>query len=193
MRSTMRIPGLLLCLISGVAWAGEGNVAPAAEKKADEKKAKDFDLKLAKILRDMSPRLIEFIAFLIDSEIPSLTVLAMITIASDEAGKICFEAFGTPVKGVDFSIVKFEDPKISERVTLWWDFIFVANQISKTLKLADLRENEKFIERVSGELSQMLRDFLVKNEVQNFNQATLKKLLHKYEEKMFAKPASKKP
>jgi len=54
------------------------------------KRCKTFDDHLAKVLKTLTVPQIDFVAFLIDHEVPSLTILAMISIVSDAAGKVIF-------------------------------------------------------------------------------------------------------
>ncbi len=118
----------------------QARIAAAQQKiaqiKKDEGSAKCFDGELARILNTLTRESLEFVIFLIDHEVPSLTVLSMLSIESSEAGKVCYTEFHQYIKeAADFSIVKFKDSKIEERVSLWWTFIFAANHVSKTTKL----------------------------------------------------------
>jgi len=51
-----------------------------AAVKRDEKKSHGFDEKLSKILPKFSVVLLDFVIFLIDKEVPSCTILAMISV-----------------------------------------------------------------------------------------------------------------
>ena len=99
--------------------------------KRDEKKASNFDEKLAKILPHVTVALLDFIIFLINKEVPSLTILGMISLESNDAGKICYDEFHKYItETADFALVQFENPKIEERISYWWTFIFAANHVS---------------------------------------------------------------
>ncbi|MBT3349549.1 hypothetical protein HN954_01190 [bacterium] len=159
--------------------------AKLAAVQKDEKTSKNFDDQLAKILKKFSVAQIKFVAFLIDHEVPSLTILAMFSIDSDDAGKIAFAALekSLPVDDRDEHL----PTKFSEKISLWWRLISAADAESKTLKLADLRGNSGFTSRVGKEFPSMLSRFLNKNNVQDFDPEKLKKMLKKYEQKIFAK------
>ncbi len=152
----------------------------------DEKKAQNFDHKLAKIISNLSPEALDFVIFLINHNIPSLTILAFISIANEDAGKTCFIEFDKFIQEkANFSIVKFNDPKIEEKISYWWTFILAADHVSTTVKLKSLRENDKFVSRLSRNLADLLVIFLHENSVTEFDRSTLKKMLAKYEKMMF--------
>ncbi len=153
----------------------------------EEKNAKNFDGQLAKIIPELDRKTLDFVVILIDNNVPSLTILALISIVNDQAGKICFAEFHTFIEEpADFTLVKF-DPRTEERVSLWWTFIFAADHVSMTTKLKELRSNKNFIELISVELSDMLKYFLNKNSVQSFNAQILEEILKKYAEELFGK------
>ena len=169
--------------------------AAAAKKiagiKKDEKKSHQFDDKLAKILRSLSAEILDFVIFLIDHEIPSLTILAMISLASDAAGKICFAEFHKFIaEPADFSIAKFSDKKIEEKISFWWTFIFAADFCSRTIRLKNLRENKKFTQKISVEFSKILKNFLIAQKAEKFDAANLKKILQKYAAEIFAEKSA---
>ncbi len=164
----------------------------AAQKKIaavqrDEKKSHKFDEKLSKILPTFSSDLLDFVIFLIDKEMPSCTILAMVSIESDMAGKICFKEFHKFIEeAADFSIVKFDNKKVEKKVSMWWTFIFAADHISKTTKLRSFRKHEEFVGRVSTEFARMLKEFMVKQNVQKFDKKKLKKILKQYADSAFS-------
>ena len=161
--------------------------AKLAKVKKDEKHAHDFDEKLAKILKNFSSEMIDFIAFLIDKEVPSLTILAIIALASNEAGKICYTEFHKTLDD-HYAIVPLlpSNKKEAHKIELWLKFIHRANAASKTLKLSVYKDNKEFVQRLSAETARMLKDFLIKNKVAEFDEEKLKKALTKYEKEIFA-------
>lgn len=161
--------------------------AKLAKVKKDEKNAHDFDEKLAKILKNFSYDLIDFVAFLIDKEVPSLTILAIIALADNEAGKICYTKFHKTLDD-NYTIVPLlpSNKKEAHKIELWLKFIQQANDISKTLKLSIYRKNKNFVDRLSSETAKMLKEFLIKNKVAEFDEDKLKKALTKYEKEIFA-------
>jgi hypothetical protein len=193
--STEKVGGLDDLLMGNVAEGSEetqeqiaARIAAAQAKLAavqkDEKKSKGFDGHLANVLKSLTISQIRFVAFLIDHEVPSLTILAMIAIVSDEAGKAIFTELekSLPDEKPDENL----PAKISEKISLWWRLISAADAASKTLKLVDLHENHDFTRRVGKEFSAMLQTFLKKNNVHEFDSGKLKKILHRHERKIFA-------
>jgi hypothetical protein len=161
--------------------------AKLAKVQKDEKQAHDFDEKLAKILKEFSYDLIDFVAFLIDKEVPSLTILAIIALANNEAGKICYTEFHKTLDD-NYAIVPLlpSNKKEAHKIELWLKFIHRANTASKTLKLSVYKKNKEFVDRLSAETAKMLKEFLIKNKVAEFDEEKLKKALIKYEKEIFA-------
>lgn len=159
--------------------------ARLAKLKKDEKKAKNFDHKLAKIIPSLDHHTLKLVVFLIDHDVPSLTILAMITLVSDEAGKICYTEFHKFIaERADFTPAKL-GAKLEEKVSLWWTFIFAADHMSTTTKLAEFRHHETFPEFVSLEFAEMLKRFLQENKAEQFDTQALKTTVEKYEKMMF--------
>lgn len=161
--------------------------AKLTKVRKDEKKAHNFDEKLAKILQDLDYNIIDFIAFLINKEVPSLTILAVLSLVSNEAGKICFAEFHK-IMDDDFAIAPLlpNHKKEAQKIELWLKFIHKANLESKTLKLFVYRDNKEFVSRMSSETAKMLKNFLIKNNVLEFDEAKLKRALITYEKEIFA-------
>ena len=97
-------------------------VARLRKIKKDSKKSHGFDEALAKILRQLTPTQLDDVIFLIDHEIPSLTILAILSLVNDGAGKICYAEFEAQIKHkADFSNAGLPATQ-EERVSYWWDF-----------------------------------------------------------------------
>ena len=161
--------------------------AKLAKVKKEEGEAQSFDDKLAKLLKSMNYSLIDFVAFLIDKEVPSLTILAIISLANNEAGKICFAEFQKVIDN-NFTIIPLlpNHKKEAQKIELWLKFINKANSESKTLKLFVYKENTEFVSRISTETAKMLKYFLIKNRILEFDEKKLKEALQKYEKEIFA-------
>ena len=159
--------------------------AKMAKIKRDESSAKNFDQSLSELLPKLSATQLEFVIFLIDNEIPSLTILGMLSLTCNPAGKICYSEFSKYIaESANFAAAELP-PKISERVSLWWTFIFAADHCSTTTKLRDKRTNKTFVHRISAEFSKMLKSFLVSEKVADFSESGLKKTLKKYADAAF--------
>ena len=158
--------------------------AKLAKVKKDEGEAQDFDNKLAKLLKKLDHSLIDFVAFLIDKEVPSLTILAIVSLANNEAGKICFVEF-QKVVDENFSIIPLlpNHKKEAHKIELWLKFINKANIESKMFVYKD---DKDFVSRVSSETAKMLKNFLIKNNVLEFDEKKLKEALMKYEKEIFS-------
>lgn len=166
--------------------------AVAAKKikqlRRDEKSAKNFDNHLAKVLPTFSWDLINFVAFLIDSNLPSLTILAFLSLVSEDTAKICASHFEQSISGKDFgkdlTAIGFEK-SIASRIDLWWEFISLADIESKTVKLVNLNTDKVFVERVSNELAAILRSYIEMVGIQDFNKAELERILNRRGQAIF--------
>lgn len=156
--------------------------------KKDEGKAKNFDHKLAKILPGLTSGQLQVVIFLIDHEIPSLTILAVISIVNDEAGKICYMEFEKHIESrADFSGARLPSD-IEEKVSYWWTFIHGADHLSSTVYLYSLQSDREFVKQFSAYLGQLLRAFLVTSEVADFDEEKLKKIIQRYQTEIFSAP-----
>ncbi len=151
----------------------------------DESKAHGFDLYLAQLIVGLSGVRLKFVIFLINHGIPSLTILALLSLVSDDAGQICMKEFHDDMDvRADFSVFPLES-RLQERLSLWWWFIFSADRVSATNRLVDLKEIDGFVQALAHFLSEMLQEFLNTNNVQEFDLSSLQKLLVQYQEMMF--------
>lgn len=159
--------------------------AKVQQVKKDEKKAKNFDTQLAKIIPMLSPFLLDVVILLIDFEVPSLTVLAIISLIENESGKICWTEFHKHIaEKADFTNANLP-ANIEEKISYWWTFIYGADHISNTLKIKDLKDNTIFLRKFSHYLGEMLVIYLKENKIEDFDKAQLKKILQKYEIGLF--------
>lgn len=153
--------------------------------KKDEKKSHNFDEKLAKIIPKLSPLLLDIVIFLIDFEVPSLTVLAVISIIEDKSGKICWKEFHKYIaEKADFSNTHLPE-KTEEKISYWWTFIYGADHIAVSTKLKELKSDTTFIKKFSHYLGQLLVAFLQQEKVREFDEVQLKKILQKYQVGLF--------
>ncbi len=159
--------------------------AKLAAIKKDEKKAKDFDLKLSKLITSLDPHTLRLVVFLINSGVPSLTILAMISLDSSKAEKICHSEFYKFIEEhADFSDTKLK-PEIEKQVSLWWTYILAANQISVDMKLSKFQHDEAFREFVRLEFRAMVQRFLKAHDIEVVENATLNQAVKKHEEMLF--------
>ncbi len=153
--------------------------------KKDEKKSKNFDTKLSKIIPQLSPFLLDVVVFLIDFEVPSLTVLAIISLVQDDSGKICWKEFHEYIaEKADFSGAHLPE-QIEQKISYWWTFIYGADHVSKTEKIKDLKKEDIFLKKFSHYLGEILVTFLRENKIEEFDKVQLKKILQKYEIGLF--------
>ncbi len=159
--------------------------AKMAKIKKEEKKDTGFDQHLSKILRDLTPEQLDFVIFLIDNEVTSLTILAIFSLVNDEAGKICFVEFEKYIESrADFSNVNLPSV-LQDKISYWWTFIYGADHVSTTTKLKEFKLRHKFKSQFATGLESLLKDFLEKNKIEDFDVSNLKMILDKYRDMIF--------
>jgi hypothetical protein len=160
--------------------------AKLAQLKKDESKTKDFDLKLSKLITSLDPHTLRLVVFLINNSVPSLTVLAMSSLVVHKAEKICHTEFHKFIEEqADFSDAKLK-PEIEKLVSLWWTYMFAADQVSVDTKMSSFHSNAAFVEFISLEFVEMMKRFLADHEVEHPHMEEIEKMLKKYEGILFA-------
>ena len=159
--------------------------ARIAKIKKDEKKDTNFDHHLAKILKDFTPSQLDFVIYLIDNEITSLTILAILSLVNDEAGKLCYVEFKKYIENrADFSNTNL--PEVLEaKISYWWTFIYGADHVSTVRKLKELKNNHSFLRNFSKGLDELLKTFLEKNNPDSFDKQKLQIIIEKYRDLIF--------
>ncbi|MCK5461132.1 hypothetical protein KAI58_04050 [Candidatus Gracilibacteria bacterium] len=153
--------------------------------KKDEFKSRNFDHHLSKILGGLSSELLDIVIFLIDEEIPSLTILAILSLLDDQAGKICLQEFEKHIaQKADFSSIELPQA-LEEKLSYWWTFVFAADHVSRTVMLKSLRLDEIFVRRFSHSLGLILQEYFRKKAIKDFDKKLLKKILQKYQIQLF--------
>lgn len=159
--------------------------AKLAQVHKDESKAKDFDKKLAKLITKLHSHTLKLVVFLIDNDVPSLTILAIISLVNKESAKICHTEFAKFIEEkADFSAAKL-DSEIEEKVSLWWTYIFAADHVSSATKLREFQHKDSFREVLELEFMEMLKRFLAEEKIENPNLDILEKGLQKYQKTLF--------
>jgi hypothetical protein len=148
--------------------------------KKDEKKSRSYDHHLAQIVGDFSTQQIIFIAFLIDHSVASEVILALFSIINAKAFKLC-ETESKKYK-VGFNALKPTELKISvahtKTIDAWWHHLYWADNTAKTGSLFEFNQNTEFISRFSTEMALLLKDFLAKKKITEFDQPALEELLN---------------
>lgn len=160
--------------------------ARMAKVRKQENRAQGHDDQLAQLIRKLSSDELELVIFCIDHEIPSLTILALLSIFEDEAGKICYGEFHQYIEErADFSLAKFGNKDAEDKISLWWTFIVGADLTSDTVRLQNLHHNKNFVKKFSHYLSVLLKKFLHRYEIDKFDIKALEKILTNYQKQLF--------
>lgn len=138
--------------------------AKIAMLQKDEASAHGYDLKLAGVLKNVAFWIVEFVAWLLDHDVPSLTILALLTVVSDEAGQICFTAFTEAATEPDERTDVLPETPLRDRIRLWLRFVVAADRASTTVRLTSLRENKDFMKKLSVQCVAMLESAVTVSE-----------------------------
>ena len=148
--------------------------ARIAKIRKQEKKAKGHDKTLAQIIPMLTKVELDFVIFCIDHEIPSLTILAVLSILHDEAEQACHEEFHKYIEEkADFSMAKFKDKKVEEKVATWWTFLVGADMTSDTVRLKDAYQNESFSGKFPRFMAFFLQQYLKDNHKDSYDEEAL--------------------
>ena len=164
--------------------------AKLAKIKKDETKSKDFDLKLSKLITALDPHTLRLVVFLINNSVPSLTILAMISLVMPKAEKICHTEFHKFIEEyADFAETNLK-PELEKQVSLWWTYTLAANQIETEINLSKFAHDVAFREFVALECGEMLKRFLKSRDAGEHDLSLLTQALKKYEGLLFTESKS---
>ena len=155
--------------------------AKLAQIAKDEGATKSFDEALAKVVQDLPFPLIKFVAFLIDHELPSLTVLACLALPSDKARRVVqkeFERF-LDEEGADFRSCSFSEDIVRERLSLWCTLMIFSDHHSKTVRVKEIEES-KFHEEFIAALKQFASTYMDGFEDLQYNSSEYEKKFKNY-------------
>lgn len=159
--------------------------ARLAKVKKDESQSRVYDQQLSKIIASLPAPLIAGVVLMINHDVSSLTILATLSLVSDQAHELCEKDFAAHIEArADFSSAKLPDVK-EARIADWWTFIFGAEHLSKLDRMHALRENQKFVRGYTKFLTQILGLFLVDLSNEDYDAAALKTLMKNYEVQIF--------
>ena len=147
----------------------------------DEGATKSFDEALAKVVQSLPMPLIRFVGFLIDHEVPSLTVLACLSLPSDEARRVVqkeFERF-LDEPGADFRSCMFSDEAVRERISLWRTLMIFSDHHSKTVRIKDVEET-KFHAEFTGALKEFSSTYMDSFDELQYNSSEYEKKFKQY-------------
>lgn len=160
--------------------------AKIAALQKDEASAHGYDLKLAGVLKNVPFWIVEFVAWLLNHDVPSLTILALLTVVSDEAGQICFTAFTEAATESDERADVLPETPLRDRVRLWLRFVVAADRVSTTVQLTTLREDKDFTRKLSEQCVAML-EHAVTGSNQEVSRPDLEKIMKSAAAEWFAK------
>jgi hypothetical protein len=122
--------------------------ARLAAVKKDEKKSSTHDHQLAQIIKYLQPSLLQLVVWMIDKEIPSLTILAFFSIACRPAAEIVESQIElNDLEELEF-LSEVSNEVIRQKISEWCSFVIIADSHSATLRLSSFQkdwENKKLL------------------------------------------------
>ncbi len=114
-----------------------------ATTKKQEGHDRTYDEYLAQVLRSLPVELIDLVIAMVNHEVPSLTILAFLSLVV-EAAKKPFDAEPLMTKGAKQPMPEFSES--TETLGPWFGRIAVAEQVSFTVRLRHHKESKTFME-----------------------------------------------
>lgn len=117
--------------------------ARLATVKKDEKKTSKHDTQLAQVIKHLPMELIPFVSWLINHEIPSLTILAILSLSqkpADDALK-AFDIIAGETKEQAF-LAEIRHEALRAKISNWSQQVFTVDALSKTVRLASLQNEQ---------------------------------------------------
>lgn len=117
--------------------------ARLAAVKKDEKKTSKHDMALAQVIKHLPMELIPFVSWLINHEMPSLTILALLSLSqkpADDALK-SFDIIDGKVKEQVF-LSEIQHEALRVKISNWSQQVLLVDAVSKTVRLDSLQNEQ---------------------------------------------------
>ncbi len=111
--------------------------------KKDETKQTEFDRFLANIIPSLEKESILFVLFLIDNQVPSLTIIAFLSLHEYRCKALCEKEF-TPfvTTWAQYNHWNIQE-SLQQEISRWWTFVLGADHLSTTTSLHDFRTQKE--------------------------------------------------
>lgn len=140
--------------------------ARIAAVKKDEQAASNADVYLAKVIKKLPLELLRFVAWMIDLEIPSFTILSILTLVSTDAKTVLRPVFEKTASDAISFLGAIHNEKISGELTLWCRSIVMVDRQSNTVNLEVLKKDKAIHAKFAGGLRMILEDYLLVNQAE---------------------------
>ncbi len=121
--------------------------ARLAAVKKDEKKATGDDRHLAKVVKYLSPSLLSFVSWMINQEIPSFTILALLSLSCRPASEFMEKKIELGDYAVPEFLTEVSNKAIQRKIADWGTLVIAADHQSTTVYLGSLRLDSTKISR----------------------------------------------
>lgn len=130
--------------------------ARLAAVRKDEKKSTVHDHQLAEVIKTIPIELIPFVSWLINHEIPSLTILALFSLSHKPAAD-AITALEVPAVGKDPAfLAEISHPALRAKIADWSRLVVVADRFSATIRLESLRKEQSKNSRLAAGLRELM-------------------------------------
>lgn len=130
--------------------------ARLAAVRKDEKKATVYDHNLAQVIKTIPIELIPFVSWLINHEIPSLTILALFSLSHKPAADV-ITSIEIPETGSEPSfLAEIHHPALRTKISDWSRLVVAADRLSTTVRLESLRKEQSKNSRLATGLRELI-------------------------------------
>jgi len=153
----------------------------------DEKKAKNFDAHLAKLIPQCSNKgLLDMVVLMINHDVPSLTILASLSLVLEDAAKLITEELSARSITESGSKIKlpFGKDKTRQKIKFWLGGIVLADHASNAIKFESLAKDKKFTASLMGHFTALLETFLATEET-SVPPQEIERFFNDYESQLF--------
>ncbi len=131
--------------------------ARLAAVRKDEKKSTVHDRQLAQVIKSVPIELIPFISWLIDHNIPSLTILALFSLSHKPAADALTSIVEVPTTGNAPSfLTEIKHSALRTKISDWSRLVVAADRLSATVRLESLRKEQSKNSRLAAGLRELL-------------------------------------
>ena len=149
--------------------------ARLAAVRKDEGVASTYDAYLAKVIKSLPMGLLRFAGWLIDREIPSFTILGLISLSNDMAQRVLAENLEVAKDMNPEFLSLIHSPKIRKHVAEWSQAVVMIDRQSMTVKLSSLKKDTAHYSLFAGGLRSVIENYLLADDTE-FDPAVLDRL-----------------
>lgn len=135
--------------------------ARLAAVRKDEKSASVYDVHLAKVIASLPIGLLRFVAWLIDQEIPSFTILGILSLSDSNSREVLKENLEMAGDSNPEFLSLIHSGALRKKVSLWCQSIIMIDRQVSTVRLYSLKKDTKSYSLFAGGLRSVVENYLL--------------------------------